>query len=360
MAKHNLGYRMAVWSVGLLLSAGGWPAPAEARKPPVATTDTLLYPLFVRPQIAGSFAELRRTHYHGGLDFRTLQRCGLRVRSVESGEIYKIGLSAKGYGKVLYVRHTDGKTSVYAHLSHFHPAIERLLRERHLKMPGKRDTSDIVIEDWTMPVERGQVIARSGNTGASGGPHLHFEWRHGADDDTAVLINPCLKGWTVADHTPPILKTLAVYPMDDSSRVEGAVEPRYWPVAELPDSCRMSGRVSFGLEALDSIEKLKFHYGLYTLTFCVDGDTLAHYRFDSLPLRYSGTIGTHIDTGYYRAQGGRIELSRIDPTHPYTPYRRYKGHGCLTVEPRRIYRLVVTAADFNGNVATVGLWLLGE
>ena len=341
----------------LLLSAGTLQA---APQTPRATTDTLLYPLFIRPQIAGSFAELRRTHYHGGLDFRTHQHTGLRVRSVEDGEIYRIGLSAKGYGKVLYVQHKDGHVSVYAHLSRFHPAVTRLLRERGLKMPKTRQEADIWIDDWTMPIQRGQVIAHSGNTGASGGPHLHFEWRSGSDEATAALINPCLNGWTVADHTAPVLRTLALYPMDSLSAVEGQNVPFYRPVAERPDTCRIRGRIGFGLEALDSIEGLKFHYGLYTLTFRVDNDTLAHYRLDSLPLRHSGTINTHIDTDYYRERGGRIELSRVDESQPYTPYTQYKDNGCLVAEPGRLYRLVVTAADFNGNAASVGLWRMAE
>ena len=87
MKPNRLRYILCV----LLLAGGTLQA---APKGPRATTDTLLYPLFIRPQIAGGFAELRRTHYHGGLDFRTHQHSGLRVRSVEDGEIYRIGLSA--------------------------------------------------------------------------------------------------------------------------------------------------------------------------------------------------------------------------------------------------------------------------
>lgn len=358
MRNRKVYDKAAVWLLLLFLPWNGMNLRAQTVAADLG--GRLPYPLFVRPQISGSFAELRRTHYHGGLDFRTQQRCGLRVRSVADGEIYKIGLSAKGYGKVLYVRHEGGEVSVYAHLSRFHPDIERMLRERKLKMPKRREEADIVLTDWVMPVQKGQVVARSGNTGASGGPHLHFEWRSGTDEDSAVLLNPCLKGWTVADRTAPNLKTLALYPMDTASRVNGRMEPLYLSMAELPDTCRVTGRIGFGLEALDSIEKLKFHYGLYALTFQVDGDTLAHYRWDSLPLRHSGSIATHIDTAYYRTQGGRIELSRVEEAMVYTPYTHYRDGGCLMVEPRRHYRLVVTAADFNGNVAFVQLILAGD
>lgn len=344
------------WVSGLLalLLLG---VPAYAKRPPLYARDSMLYPLFVRPQIAGGFAELRRTHYHGGLDFRTQQRCGLRVRSVEDGEIYQIGLSAKGYGKVLYVRHPDGHVSVYAHLSRFHADIEKMLRQRGLRLPRHREEPDILLSDWWMPVKRGQVIARSGNTGASGGPHLHFEWRSGTDESRDCLIHPGLYGWTVSDHTPPLLITLALYPMDADSRVNDSLKPCYLPVANLVDSCRIRGRIGFGIEALDSIEKLKFHYGLYALTFRLDGDTLAYYRFDSLPLRHSGDIRHHIDESYARQYHGRIEMSRVDETMPYTPYLIYKNGGCLTAEPGRRYRLEVLASDFNGNTSQVACWL---
>lgn len=346
---------------------------------PSRPTKKPLYPLFIRPQISGSFAELRRTHYHGGLDFRTQQRTGLRIRSVQDGEIYKIGLSATGYGKVLYVRHAEGYVSVYAHLSRFHPKVEKMLRELHISLPQKGDTTTYMLTDWTLPVKRGEVIARSGNTGSSGGPHLHFEWRRGENEDSAMLLNPSLYTWKIKDHTPPQLKTLAVYPLDADSRADSQPFPQYYRLgkaantttnaateplgigAPLPDTCYVKGRVCFGIEALDKIEKMKFHYGLYALTFFVNYDTLAHYQFDSIPLRYSGSINSHIDTVYYKAHKGRIELSRVGAdTLPYSPYTRYKNDGCLSVTPGRLYRLEIIAKDFNGNTSSARLLLLGK
>lgn len=88
--------------------------------------------------------------YHTGWDIST--REGTKVRAAAGGVVSSTGFNRGGYGNYVKIKHADGTTSLYAHNSAFKVRA------------GQR-------------VNPGDVIALSGNTGASSGPHLHFEVR---------------------------------------------------------------------------------------------------------------------------------------------------------------------------------------
>lgn len=88
--------------------------------------------------------------YHTGWDFSTRQ--GTPVRAAAGGVVSYTGSTRGGYGTYVKVKHSDGTTSLYGHLSGYNVKAGQKVRP-------------------------GQVIARSGNTGNSSGPHLHFEVR---------------------------------------------------------------------------------------------------------------------------------------------------------------------------------------
>ncbi|MFI2780600.1 peptidoglycan DD-metalloendopeptidase family protein [Streptomyces sp. ALB3] len=102
--------------------------------------------------------------YHTGVDFPV--PTGTSVKAVASGKVVSAGW-AGAYGYEIVVRHGDGRYSQYAHLSSLH------VRE------GQQ-------------VGSGQRIARSGSTGNSTGPHLHFEIRtgpgYGSDIDPVAYL----------------------------------------------------------------------------------------------------------------------------------------------------------------------------
>ncbi|MGP3634248.1 peptidoglycan DD-metalloendopeptidase family protein [Streptomyces sp. 24-1644] len=90
--------------------------------------------------------------YHTGVDFPV--PTGTSVKAVSAGKVVSAGW-AGAYGYEVVIRHGDGRYSQYAHLSALHVRA------------GQQ-------------VSSGQRIARSGSTGNSTGPHLHFEIRSGA------------------------------------------------------------------------------------------------------------------------------------------------------------------------------------
>lgn len=155
---------------------------------PNAPKDYFQNPLDVPLVLSGTFGELRSNHFHSGLDIKTQQRQGLDVVASAIGYVSRINIQHYGYGKALYVQHPNGYTTVYAHLKKFSPEIEAYVKKRQYA----NETYEIELfpEANELQVEANELIAFSGNTGGSGGPHLHFEIRDGSQRP----MNPKLFG----------------------------------------------------------------------------------------------------------------------------------------------------------------------
>ncbi|MGW3503411.1 transglycosylase family protein [Streptomyces globisporus] len=124
---------------------------------------------FSAPVAAGTGTPYRQagswsSGYHTGVDFPV--PTGTSVKSVAPGRVVSAGW-AGAYGYEVVIRHSDGKYSQYAHLSALHVRAGQ-------------------------SVSGGQRIARSGSTGNSTGPHLHFEIRtgpgYGSDVDPLAYL----------------------------------------------------------------------------------------------------------------------------------------------------------------------------
>lgn len=165
------------------------------------------YPMRIPPEISGSFAELRNTHFHGGLDYRTQQREGIKVYSVAPGIIYRASVSHQSYGMALYIQHPDSSITLYAHLSRFTPAVRRKVR-REQRRTGQYEVN---LTGLKVKARKNRPIAYSGNSGSSGGPHLHFEIIK-----DGKRLNPCLYGHYIADSAAPNLLFFSVYVPQDS------------------------------------------------------------------------------------------------------------------------------------------------
>ncbi|MFW5794990.1 MAG: M23 family metallopeptidase, partial [Bacillota bacterium] len=93
---------------------------------------------------------LNKPSFHTGIDFSVNEN--KNVRSTGNGYIEKIVKSKNGYGNYIIINHENGYKTLYAHLNEI-----------------KVSEGEIVIE--------GTIIGKTGNTGLSTGPHLHYEVR---------------------------------------------------------------------------------------------------------------------------------------------------------------------------------------
>ena len=176
--------------------------------------DYFIPPIDIPLLLSGDFGELRSNHFHTGLDFKTQQKEGLNVYASADGFISRIKISSFGYGKAIYIDHPNGFTTVYGHLSKANPIIEAYLKQIHYK--EKSFEIEIFPKPNELVVKKGEIIAFSGNTGGSGGPHLHFEFR---DTKTEKIINPMFFGFDkkIIDTKFPVINSLIAYPIDENA-----------------------------------------------------------------------------------------------------------------------------------------------
>ena len=182
-------------------------------------------PLDIPIYLSATFAELRSNSFHAGVDIKTQGVEGKKVYAVADGYISRIGVSPYGYGNVLYITHNDGYTSVYAHLQRFNKAITKYVTDYQYR--NKTFSASIYLSKETFPIKAGDFIGLTGNTGGSGGPHLHYEIRHTKSEKP---VNPLYFGLKVADDVRPNIKGISVYPVDDESTVERDDKPMYYNV----------------------------------------------------------------------------------------------------------------------------------
>ena len=168
-----------------------------------------LWPLEQAPVLTANYGQIRSNHFHAGIDLSTYGKENLSVRAIESGYVSRIKVSAYGYGKALYITHANGKVSVYGHLNAYSLKIDSFIKKEQYKIESYEIDCYPKIK---LNVKKGEIIALSGNTGGSTGPHLHFEIR---DELSEVPLNP-LNYYKINDHIKPVLQGLAIFDLSDT------------------------------------------------------------------------------------------------------------------------------------------------
>ncbi len=174
--------------------------------------------------ITGNYGEIRPNHFHSGIDFSTNGLMNLPVYAIEDGYVSRVKISSGGYGKNIYITHANGKVSVYCHLNSLNPALSDLIKkEQYAKQSYE---VEIFPKNKSVKVKKGELIALSGNTGNSTGPHLHFEIR---DEKTEMPLNP-LQHFEITDTVLPTIQHVAFYNLADTC------SPKFlnsWPIKKL-------------------------------------------------------------------------------------------------------------------------------
>ena len=163
-------------------------------------------PIGIPISLSGNFGELRSNHFHTGLDIKTNGSINYRIYAIDTGYVSRINISHKGYGKAIYVDHPNGYTSVYAHLNRFPEKIEKIIRQKQYEL--KQEEITFYLDSSQIVVNKGEIIAYSGNSGSSSGPHLHFEIRETKSEHP---VNPQRFNFKILDTIFPIIKQLKLY-----------------------------------------------------------------------------------------------------------------------------------------------------
>lgn len=316
------------------------------------------YPLDFRPplditlDVSGSFCELRSNHFHSGMDLRTNRVEGLKVYAIGDGWVSRIKISPYGYGKAIYVTHPNGYVSLYAHLKDYNgPIADFVLGEQYQRESYELD---IELAKDRLPVTKGQVIAFSGNTGSSQGPHLHFEIR---DAQTEETINPLLFGMPMKDTKAPVLSKVRITPVW-GSKVNDKTTPQDFSVVRDKngnvylnggDNLSIDGPFMIGVEGKDGHNISGFMNGMYGISLHLDDKMMYDVSFDKISFDELRYINAHLDYAETIKSGRKIEMLRILPNDLLRNYNRTLGNGILQASSAGKHRIKITLTDFYKN-----------
>lgn len=323
-------------------------------------SDSIVYPqdyfrapLAIPLTLSGNFGEPRGTHFHTGLDFKTNSEEGLRVYAAADGYITRINVSPSGYGNALYVRHPNGWVTVYGHLKEFAPQImERLRKEQYAKQSFSVDFSLPASE---IPVKKGEVIAYSGNTGSSGGPHLHFEIRDIYDH----VFNPQLFGIPIKDEVKPEVSSLEFYALDSlkgkskNYRVklyehEGIYQPKEHLLKLNASS------LGFSVNTLDRMTGSSNTLGIYNMTVFDNDKMIYEYQQDKLSFSVTRYVLSQIDYSIYKNESQKIfHKCFVEPGNQCPIYSNLVNRGVVDLSDGLLHKIGIEVQDFAGNTSFI-------
>lgn len=273
-----------------------------AQSPTFTTENYYLFPIYPGQThyLAGTMGEMRGTHFHGGIDIRTGGKTGRPVLATADGFISRIQVKRGGYGHVLYMQHPNGTTSVYAHLERFEPALEEYLKGEQYKQQSYEVNVFPNKEDF--PFRQGEMLAYSGNTGSSSGPHLHFEIR----DSKQRVLDPLKFNFSeIRDEIAPTLRKVAFVCLDDQARVNGVFGRFEFELIQnegkyrIPKPLQLEGRIGVEIDYIDRHNGSSARNGIPEIMMTVDKDTVFHQRKTRIAFNEMRNIVVHMDYETY-------------------------------------------------------------
>jgi len=272
-------------------------------------------PLDIPLYLSGNFAELRRNHFHTGIDIKTQGVEGQNVLAAEDGVVSRIGVSPWGYGLALYIDHPNGYTTVYGHLQSYSKKIEAAIRKQ--QYAEKAFAVDFTPRE-PIAVKRGEIVALSGNSGGSGGPHLHFEIRK---TETEHPQNPLLFGFDIKDDIAPRIRGVRFHPLSDSTLINNKHVAQSFVVTgnagkyhlKSGQEINVYGAFGLSLHTLDFLNGQSNRCGIYTLALKVDNELICASRFNELDFSTVRHINSYKDYEVYKNNHWHYHKSFVEP-----------------------------------------------
>jgi murein DD-endopeptidase MepM/ murein hydrolase activator NlpD len=315
------------------------------------------YPLDLPPSTAGSFGELRANHFHSGLDFKTNNRTGYPVHAVFDGYVSRLRVQFGGFGNAIYITHPNGYTSVYGHIERYSDAMTKLIRAAQYQQQSFE--VDIKLDPTQIPVCKDEVIALSGNAGASEGPHVHFELR---DTQTEETINAQLFGLTIPDRVPPNIDAIGIYHLDGYPFSEKT--PRQFLAVSganghyhltKPQVINIDGETGFGITTNDMNSVSPNHNGVYSIELKVDGTTIYTFAVERFAFDQTRAINAYIDYPEFLKTRRWMQKCFILPGSKITLYPQSINRGIINFNDDAIHHVEYVVKDVAGNTSSLTL-----
>lgn len=250
----------------------------------LANDTTWQWPVDTRHGLTASFGEYRGSRFHMGVDFSSAGVEGEDVRPAREGTIFRIRATVNGFGRVIYIRHPDGYTTVYAHLARFGAKLEQAI-----KQAGKDPLTWFGTIEPGLKVTTDDLIAWTGESGA-GPAHFHFELRDSANRPLNPLDFdfPKLTGL----DKPVSYNGLYLVPLDTKSRVNGSSKPFFatWKLK----SIQAKGRIGVLINA-HARGGRNSRVGPRAIRLSQDGESIGEWNPKKLDFAFNGNSGLVLD-----------------------------------------------------------------
>lgn len=320
-------------------------------------------PLDIPIKLSGTFGELRSNHFHSGIDIKTGEIEGLKVFSIADGYISRIKVQSGGYGKALYITHPNGYVSVYCHLSKYNNGLNEFVLKQQYK--NQSYTLDLYLEKDQFIVKQGEIVAYTGNSGSSGGPHLHFEIR---DAVTQNIINPLLFGYHVVDNNSPVINYLKIYPHGNNSTINGenksigfnTVKNSKTYLLKGPDTLSANGAVFFAINTVDLFNGGNNKNGVYSISLLVNDKKVYSHNVETFSFAETRYLNSLIDYKEYKTKRRRLQKTFIEPNNHLSLYKTRKNNGIITIKPGEKYKITYEVTDIKNNTSYLNFWIVGE
>ena len=306
------------------------------------------YPLNIPVKLNANFGELRNNHFHMGLDLFTLRKENLPVYAPADGWIAKVKIDPKGFGNATYINHYSGLTTLYCHMNTFPPQVLNAIKEGQYKK--EKWKGDVEFDKDRFPVKKGDFIGYSGNTGASAGPHVHYEIRRTADD---ACINPMLIH-KLYDVTPPDLQRIAIYDRNKSTYEQ---QPKIMPVIHGAGGHTIKGghinvssnKVGIAIGATDRITGVPNPNGIYQAVLYLDDEPVSGFQLDGIDYLQTRYLNAHID--YRIKKSGGAYWQHVTPLPGDQLPFNFRGteSGCIELKDKELHKVRLEVKDANGN-----------
>jgi hypothetical protein len=261
-------------------------------------------------------------------------------------------VQANGYGKSIYLAHPEGHTSVYGHLNRYREDLEAYVEK--IQYSRQSHQLDLYLKPGDFPLEKGEMIAYSGNSGGSMGPHLHFEIRNSANQHPTNVLQ---YEFEIKDEIAPRFKQLIIYPLGEGALVNGSQKKQSFDlvidqgVYTIPWGTKLevSGVIGIGVEVYDYLDGASNRCGIYSLEGYLDEGLFYLHKMEEFSFSETRYVNAHIDYGEKINSGRKVQRLYRLPNDKLRIYRQLENNGVLVLTEAGIRSIKVLASDVAGN-----------
>ncbi|MBI3235239.1 MAG: M23 family metallopeptidase [Bacteroidetes bacterium] len=292
--------------------------------------------------LSGNFCTLRNDHFHYGIDITTYEKEGMPVLAAADGYVSRVKVWPYGYGKAIYIDHPNGYTTVYGHLNKYNDFINTAVKDSQYAKENFEVEFFPKPNEWQ--VKKGDIIAYSGNSGGSSGPHIHFEIR---DTKTEEIINPLLFGLDILDTISPEIKNIALYQVHNGQTYIYTILKA--DTSENDTINIPAGEVSLSAIINDYTTFKRIAFNPYEINLSVNNQKIYECQFERFSFDQQKIVNVHIDYEQYWNTGQRYQKLYLDDGNELPFLNKQFGRGWFDIKENEFYKVAIFARDLKGN-----------